>query len=113
MEPTTQQAFDIGRPTTGQPAHHRTRNVIIVISVITIIIGVIYILIAIKERHDYNNYLKTAAGQLEMLERTSKPVTATPSERAAELEAMQKSSGTVTVDREDRINDLKALETQQ
>jgi|GEM_PF-6103639 len=105
---STQPTFDFRRPTPSTPSH-RSRTFVIVLALLAVVIGAVSVYLNIQERRAYEAYLMTPIGQLQMLEATSDPVTATDAERAAELSAMKKVDGQTTVSREDALANLKAL----
>ena len=102
-----EQSFDIQTPSQQTTTHHSRRTVVIV-SIIVIIIGAILIGLHIKAKRAHDAYLRTPQGQLQALEATSEPVTATQEERYDEAMKLQQTSGQTT--QAEGLAALKALE---
>jgi hypothetical protein len=96
-------AMDIQNPHQGS---HRSKKIVIVLSVILIILAVSWIVLEIKAKRDY---LRTPEGQMQLLRDSSDPVTTTPTEQKAQLDALQKSSVPTTASREQILKELENL----
>lgn len=108
MPQDTNPTFDM-KPTHVETSH-TSRTIILWASVIVVIIGAVYVGLSIRERRAREAYIRTPEGQLEALEATSTPDTATPEERAQLMVDLQKSSGVTEMNQEDLVKQLPAAE---
>jgi hypothetical protein len=104
MEPS----FDIQSPSTEPRLHHSHRFVLIV-SILIIVLAVVLIFLRLKQKRAHDAYIRTPEGQLQALETTSAPITATDQERYDAMMRLQQNSK-ATVTQEDGLEALKSLQ---
>lgn len=105
MEPS----FDIQSPVRPSSMHH-SHWVVIIASVLIVVLGASLIVLRIKEKRAHDAYLRTPEGQLQALEATSEPVTATDQERYDTLTELQKNSGPSSMTKEEGLKALESLQ---
>ena len=103
MEPS----FDIQSPS-SQTTSHGSRRFVMFVSIVVVILAIVLIVMRVQQKRAREAYLATPHGQLQALSESSKPVTETPVEQVSTLEALQKSSRKVNASSSERLQALPA-----